>query len=375
VSTRFLRRELEALDKHLPGFAARVGEIPLTELEAESNPGIQLFREAGGGGLLVPESYGGAGLPATEAALVQRAIGGLAPSTAVAVTMHQFTMATLVELLRGGGGLEWMVVEAVARQRLLVASGFAEGHPDGKVLSPTLTLVPDGIGYLLSGEKKPCSLAHSMDLITVSVVVPEERGERFAVALVSAREKGISVAPFWRSPTLAGAQTARVVFDRVRLQKAALSYVGDSDTLDRTQLRGYLWFELLIAASYLGIASALVDRVLRSGRVGAADATSMLSELEAAMAGLLHIAGRIDSGEARQELLVDTLLVRYAVERAIQRGTDEAFEAAGAMALAASPDLAILLGSARALSYHPPSRRRMQQRLADFYAGSALAVE
>lgn len=375
MKTRFLGRCREALDAYLPGFAERMADVPLTELESEGNPGIAAFRECGGPGLLIPQAYGGSGASAVDAALVQRAIGALSPSTAVAVAMYQFTIATLVELLRAGGGLEWMAVEAVARQRLLVASGFAEGDPHGKLLSPTLTLVPDGIDYRLTGDKKPCSLARSMDMITVSLVVPGESGDRFAVALVSAKEQGISVGPFWRSPILAGAETCRVTFDNVRVQKAALSYVGDSSTLDRAQLRGFLWFELLISSAYLGIASALVGRVLVGDRTTATRSVSLLSEVESAMAALLHAASRIAAGDADEGLLADTLLTRYGVERAIQRATDEAFETAGALALASSPDIAILLASARALSYHPPSRQRVEARFADYYRGSRLELE
>lgn len=371
-----LREEVLApVQRHMPGYADAVAALPFAQREAPGNGAIGLFRDHDGPGLLVPQAYGGAGLPATEAIGVQRGIGYLSPSTAVATAMHQFTIATLAEIVKSGASMEWMVIEAVARQRLLVASGFAEGDPHGKVLRPTMRLRQHGVGYRLNGEKKPCSLSESMDLITVSAVVPQDSSERFAVALVPARSEGVTVAPFWRSPVLAGAETGCVRFTEVPVPEAALSYVGDAEMLDATQVRGYVWFECLIAASYLGAAAALVDCALGGGRARSDRATAMGSDLALCAAGLETCAGHLDRGDGDSGLLATTLLVRYGVEAAIQRATDMAFELLGSASLASSIDIALLLAASRALSFHPPSRVRAEAAMAKYMDGDDLILE
>src|SRR2546423_227202 len=111
----------------LPGLDEALARIPLMEMECPGNPALRLFREAGGPGLVVPTEHGGLGATPLDTIRVQRAIGSRSPSLAVATTMHHFSLATLVEMAANGSGTEWLVLEGVARQKLYVASGFAEG--------------------------------------------------------------------------------------------------------------------------------------------------------------------------------------------------------------------------------------------------------
>lgn len=366
-------RALETLDRFMPGAREGLASQPFEALESEGNPGIGIFKDSGGPAALIPDDFGGGGASAREAVEIQYAIGSLAPSTAVGVTMHQFTVATLVEVLREEQGLESLIIEAVASQGLLVASAFAEGRPDGNVLDPTMTLSPDGPGYRLRGVKKPCSLAHSMDMITVSVKLPDP-SDQFAVALIGATDDGLRVEPFWESPVLAGAETAAVMFDDVAVPQAALSYIAASSELDRTQIRGYVWFQLCIAASYLGIAARLVQQ-LPQQRADDAATGAMAGEICSGLAMLASVAARLDAGESGRDLLADALVVRYAVERAIQRSTDLAIELLGVEQVSRRPELALTLTASRALSYHPPSRRRTQSGIANWVRGGELVVQ
>lgn len=360
------------LERALPGLADTLRGVPLRELESPGNPGIPAFKAAGGPGLLIPADHGGHGLSAADAALLQVGLGYLAPSTAVAVTMHQFTAVTFVELLATRPGMEWVVIEAVATQGLLMASAFAEGHPGGKVLSPTMRLTTDGPSYRLTGVKRPCSLSTSMDMITVSAVIPETTDE-FGVVLLGRDTEGVSVEPFWSSSVLAGAETGTVRFDDVSVPTAAVSYVAGDENLDRTQRRGYLWFELCITASYVGIAARVVSEATE--RAGPHQLLEMACELETCVAVLAHLAGRIDAGEATDGLLARTLSCRYAIERSIQRATDTAMELLGVGVLSADDALTNLVVASRALSYHPPSRRRTEPPLVEWFRGGGLHLE
>jgi alkylation response protein AidB-like acyl-CoA dehydrogenase len=372
--SRLFEEPFAITDRYLPGLIGELNSIPMHELESPGNPGIPKAKQSGASKLLIPRDYEGLGATAPDVMAVQFTLGSVAPSTAVALTMHQFTAATLVELIREEPAMEWIVLEAAAREQLLVASAFAEGRPDGKILSPTMTLTADGSNFRLSGVKRPCSLTASMDLITVSVNMPPP-SEEFAVALIPASEDGIRIEKCWSSPVLAGAETAAVVFDEVFVPRAALSYVGTAKEMDRPQIRAYAWFQLCITAAYLGIAAGLVERVMSSGRSDAAKTVDMATEIEGARSMLADVARRLEEGDVSDALLSRALLVRYATERSINRATDTAFELLGVAALADDPVVGLLLPTSRALSYHPPSKRRCEGALAAYMHGEDLVLD
>ena len=148
------------------GLIDALGAVPMPDLEVRGNKALDLFRQARGPALVIPVEYGGMGVDSAEAVLVTQAIGALSPSPAVATIMHHFSLATVFTLAGSvrTSGLEWALLEAMAGQNLLVASGFAEGRPGAGILSPTMTAVPaKGGGYLVNGSKKLCSLSHRMD--------------------------------------------------------------------------------------------------------------------------------------------------------------------------------------------------------------------
>lgn len=370
------RRALHAL---LPGLDEALAERPLAELEAPDSPAIELFRRAGGSGLLVPREHRGLGASACAAVQVQRAIGARSPSLAVASTMHHFSTATLVELWREQGGLEWMLLQGIAERRLLVASGFAEGTHGQGVYRPTMRgRRADGV-VLLSGTKRPCSLARSMDLLTASVVVDAEREdgeEELAIALVSARLPGIEIVPFWSTPLLAGAQSDAVVLRDVAVEQQLVLPLGGAERpdLDALQAAGFLWFELLITAGYLGMASALVERLLHRTGGDAGARVSAAAELESSMAALCHVARRLDDGDDPGGLLGRALLCRYAAQDAIGRATTLAVEHLGGMAFIGSSDVGYLSACARALAFHPPARSTAADALEAALGGAPLEI-
>src|SRR4051794_32473183 len=172
----FLDRERATLEALLPGLDARLCDVPLLEHERPGGPGLGAFRAAGGPGLLVPRDYDGRGATALEAVRVQRAIGSRSPSLAVATTMHHFSVAGLIEVSAGADGMGWLFLESTARNGMLLASGFAEGRPGQSILAPTMHAERTDDGFVITGSKKPCSLAHSMDILTASVALPALSG-------------------------------------------------------------------------------------------------------------------------------------------------------------------------------------------------------
>ncbi|MFF3013470.1 acyl-CoA dehydrogenase family protein [Streptomyces sp. NPDC057939] len=374
----FLDTERAVLEALLPGLDAELARHPLAELERPGSPAVAAFREAGGAALLVPGQNTGIGASPLQAVRLQRAVGARCPSLAVATTMHHFSVASLVEAAKNGAGFEWMLLEAIVGKKMLLASGFSEGRTGQSILRPAIRAERRGNEIVLNGSKKPCSLAHSMDLLTASVVMTDEDGaERLGVAIVPADTPGVSVRPFWRSGVLAGAESDEVVLEDVALdpQMVVLTEVTADSVLDSLNVAGFLWFELLMSAGYLGTASALVERVLLHGRAPAAVRAALVTEVDGAMLAVEAVARTMgESPEWGEPLLVAALTARYAAQDAIARTTATALEALGGMSFIGSDEGTYLASAAAGLNFHPPSRARMAEPLCAVLDGEPLRV-
>jgi alkylation response protein AidB-like acyl-CoA dehydrogenase len=376
----FMTRERATLESLLPGLDERLGAMPLAERETGDGGAIHLFRESGGPGLLVPKEHRGLGATALQSLRVQRAIGSRSPSLAVATTMHHFSTATLVELWNHEQGLEWMLLQGIAEQRLLLASGFAEGVHGRGVLRPTMRARRDQDKVVVSGVKKPCSLARTMDILTASIVIESGRSgedDELAVALISAQLPGIEVSPFWGTSVLAGAQSDAVTLTDVAVEEDLVVSLGSAatPTLNALQTAGFLWFELLISASYLGAASALVERLLHGSSGDAAGRVAAAGELEAAMTALEGVARSLGEHESTDErLLTRALLCRYATQDAINRAVAVAVEQLGGMAFIRSDEVTYFAAASRALAFQPPARARTADAIATALTGGELRI-
>jgi alkylation response protein AidB-like acyl-CoA dehydrogenase len=370
------RRTLRAL---LPGLDEQLADAPLTLLESADSPAIEWFRAAGGPGLVVPQEHRGAGADACAALRVQRAVASRSPSLAVATTMHHFSVATLVGYWRRERGLEWMLLQAIAERRLLVASGFAEGVHGQGVFRPTMRgRRVDGV-VLLNGSKRPCSLARSMDLLTASVAIDGGRPgapDEFGIALVAAGLPGVEVSPFWATPILAGAQSEAVTLRDVAVEEELVVGAGGGgpSLIDAVQLTGFLWFELLITATYLGVASALVERLLVGVRGDASVRMRAAAELESSMTALDGVARQLGDRTDDGDLLSKALLCRYVAQDAIARATRSAVEHLGGMAFIRSSEIGYLSAAAGALAFHPPARERAASALDAALGGAPLEL-
>lgn len=377
---RLLEDERETLEQFLPGLDAKLAAMPFAELESRDSKGIQAFRECGGTGLLVPKEHRGLGASPIDAMRVQRAIGARSPSLAVATAMHQFSTATMLELWKLEHGLEWMLLQAIGEGKLLLSSGFAEGVHGQGVLRPTMVAHRnDDGGIVISGAKKPCSLSHSMDLLTASVVIKSDspgEPDEFAVAMVPANAAGVTVEPFWGTRVLAGAESDAVILTDVTVEKELVVGMGsgEDDTLDRVETPGFIWFSLLITSCYLGMATALAERVIDDGGKDAGLRVGIAMELEAATAGLEGIAFRLDAGESSSDLLTRALLCRYAAQDAIGRAVATAVALNGGTDFVRDDEVSYFAQASQALVFHPPARMRNGSKLATAVTGGELLI-
>ena len=372
-----LRAERDTLDAYLPGLDKYLSEIPLLELERPGSGALQKFRELGGPALLVPAEYEGKGATLLDAVRIQRAVGSRSPSLAVATTMHHFSVASLVELTAAGNGFEWAMLMAIAENSWLLSSGFAEGKPGQHILTPTMRARPADGGITVSGVKKPCSLTWSMNLMSASVAVadPNSTGtDRLAVVLIPADSAGLERAPFWRTTALAAAESDQITLTEVFVPEALIFYPQDGESMDPIQARGFVWFELLVSASYLGAATNLAERVIARGRGSDEDRAGLAIELETMAAALEQVAAFAASADDNDALLARALYARFATERTIERVVMSAAAVLGGMSFIESPEIAYLLGATRALAFHPPSRATAAGPIARYLADGPLTL-
>jgi alkylation response protein AidB-like acyl-CoA dehydrogenase len=369
----------QACEDYLPGLISRLAAIPLAELEAADSPALPLFRDAGGPALLIPKAYTGLAATPLDAVRVVRALAAQAPSLAVATTMHHFSVATLFALADSlsSSGMEWALLEGIASQNLLVSSGFAEGSSGQNILAPTMTATPTDGGYLINGSKKPCSLSRSMDLMTASVAVPDPTGvPTMAVLLIPAATPGITVHPFWASNILAGAESDEIRLENVFVPEQLIMRPerGEDGRLDDLQTIGFIWFEMLISSCYLGMASALVEKVFQRHKSSTTDLAGMGIRLETAALLLEGVARMLDDGDTSIDALARALLARYGAQDAITDVVRLAVEALGGMAFISSSEVGYLAAACQCLSFHPPSRSHSVDALVAYFGGDVLRL-
>jgi len=367
-------------ETYLPGLYADLANTPLLDLEEPGNPGLELFRKHGGPALLIPEKYAGLGVSPLEAVQVVRAIGSCAPSLAVATAMHHFSVAsifTLADSLRSSG-VEWALLEAIASQQLLVSSGFAEGNPGQGILSPTVTGVRTDGGIVINGSKKPCSMSKSMDLLSASVAIPTADGDTEVVlVLVPAGTPGISIHPFWSANVLTGAESDEVRLTDVFIDNrlAIATGTGEQGELDELQTVGFVWFELLITSCYLGMASALTERVFSKGKLGSEALAALGVRLETATLLIEGIARLLSEHPVDNSALTKTMIARYGAQDAIADAVTTSVEALGGTSFIGSPEVAYLASACRCVSFHPPSRSSTHGALTESFAGDIFRIQ
>ncbi|MER5360819.1 acyl-CoA dehydrogenase family protein [Streptomyces sp. NPDC002785] len=375
---KFLENDLAACESLLPGLACRLADVPFGELESPESPAIALFKDHGGTNLLVPSAYNGIGASPLEAVRVVRALGALAPSLAVATAMHHFSVGMLYSLgpLYGGTTkIQKSVLDVIAKNRSLIASGFAEGRSGHGILSPTVEARETSGGYLITGSKKPCSLSRSMDLLTASVGVRGDNGTtEMALLVLPADTPGISVHDFWSTFPLVAAESDEIRLDDVFVTHEDFLQPPPSaaEKLDELNEAGVIWFQMIIAASYTGVASALVDLVLQKQRGSAAERAHLCLLIETAAFLVEGIARRIMDGDLGNDCAAASLFTRFSVQDLITRAVGTAVEMLGGMAYISSPKIAYLASAAQAIVFHPPSRMSMGEAIANYYTGKPL---
>lgn len=369
----FLQSAIDATEIRLPGLVATLRARGLMALEnADPAELCALMREHRTAGLIIPEQFGGLGASPTETIDILRTVGALCPSLAVMMTMHHHTIATMVRL--GAIPAAEELLQGVAQHQLLVASAFAEGKQGANIFNASVKAQPANGGYHLRGTKKPCTMSRDMDVIAVGVVREEEDGSMLeGFALVFAEGCPIVREPFWNTRILRASDSNAIFFDDVFVPQECMLLPDSSEDAEaaafaqRASLTGLCWFQLMVGASYLGVASALVERLLAKRNVDDVMLAQLAIDLEGSGQVLAGTARELEQRDSADEAFYcKALCARFLVQGAIERASNLAVELLGGMNFIASDEVPYLLAASRAICFHPISRMAAAPMLARY---------
>lgn len=371
----FLSLERAILERHAPGLDQELAAIGLEKLETPDPhllPG--LIKKYQLPGLLVAEELGGAGCSPYDLLRLQRAIAARAPSMGVMLTMHHFTIS-FCNMLTGVMPAIAGLLGGAARDNMLVASGFAEGRFGAGILDSTMMLSATEGGYRINGSKKPCTMAHCMDILTAGVAQVGADGERrTGMAVLFANQPGMQAKAFWNNPVLAAADCHELQLTDVFVPHDHVLIAEDDDDEKRMavatgELIGLCWFEIIASATYLGVASGLAERALANVNLDSHEIALLASELDTALCALDGAVRMMEVGPFDESLLPRVLAVRFAVQRTIERSAMHAAELVGGLGFIRDSEVSTLLAASRCLAFHPISRKAAEPILAGYFAG------
>ena len=222
----------------------------LEENEAYPTAFVTAMTEAGFLSALIPESFGGTGLPLRAAAVILEEIHA-SGCNAAACHAQMYIMGSL--LRHGSDAQKQRYLPEIAAGRLrLQAFGVTEPTSGSDTTSLATRAVKDGAHYVVTGQKVWTSRAFQSDLMlllarTTPAAEVHKKSEGLSLFLVEMKTPGITVKPL---KAMINHNTTEVFFDQARVPAENLigqegkgfSYVLDSMNAER----------LLIASECLG---------------------------------------------------------------------------------------------------------------------------
>ena len=224
---------------------------------------VEALTKAGWLGALIPEEYGGAGLPLSAGAAILEEIhrsGG----NAGACHAQMYTMGTL--LRHGSEAQKRRYLPGVADGSLrLQAFGVTEPTSGTDTGALKTTARREGDRYVVNGQKIWTSRAEHSDLMillarTAPIAEGGKKTQGLSVLLVDMREavgNGLTIRPI---RTMMNHATTEIFFDDLRVP--AENLIGEEGKGFRYILSGMNAERILIAAECVGDAKWLIDRAV-----------------------------------------------------------------------------------------------------------------
>jgi acyl-CoA dehydrogenase len=222
---------------------------------------VTALTKAGFLAALIPEEYGGSGLPMTAAAAIMEEIHASGCNGA-ACHAQMYTMGTLLRHGSTEQKARWLPHIASGELRLQ-AFGVTEPSSGSDTLNLRTTAVREADHYIINGQKIWTSRAeHSDLLLLLARTTPREQAQRrteglsvFLVDMRLAQGTGISVNPI---RTMMNHATTELFFDDLRVP--AENLIGEEGRGFRYILSGMNAERILIAAECIGDAKWFIQK-------------------------------------------------------------------------------------------------------------------
>jgi alkylation response protein AidB-like acyl-CoA dehydrogenase len=228
---------------------------------------VSALTEAGWLAMLIPEEYGGAGLPLSAAAAVLEEIQR-AGCNGGACHAQMYTMGTL--LRHGSADQKARYLPKIASGALrLQAFGVTEPTSGTDTGALRTTARREGDHFIVSGQKIWTSRAEHSDLmLLLARTTPLREGMKktdglsvLLIDMAAARGNGLTIRPI---RTMMNHATTEVFFDNLRVP--AENLIGDEGKGFRYILTGMNAERILIAAECVGDAKWFLDRATAYAR-------------------------------------------------------------------------------------------------------------
>ncbi|SDG77089.1 acyl-CoA dehydrogenase family protein [Roseospirillum parvum] len=268
---------------------------------------VAALTEAGYLAALIPEEYGGSGLPLSAAAAILEEIQR-AGCNGAACHAQMYVMGTVLRHGSEEQKRRWLPEVASGRLRL---QAFAVTEPTSGTDTTSLstTAVRDGDGYVVNGQKVWTSRAEHSDLmLLLARTTPRDqvkkRTDGLSVFLVDMREvkgKGLSIQPI---PTMMNHNTTELFFEDMRIGADCL--VGEEGKGFRYILDGMNAERILIAAECVGDARWFIEKA-----VTYANERVVFGRPIGQNQGIQFPLARAHAQSEAAALMVDSALARY----------------------------------------------------------------
>jgi hypothetical protein len=253
-----IRESVRALCADFPGEYWR----KLDRERAYPGEFVAALTKAGFLGALIPEEYGGSGLPISAASAILEEIHA-AGCNGAACHAQMYTMGTV--LRHGSDAQKQKYLPGIAKGELrLQAFGVTEPTSGTDTLNLRTAAVRDGHdSYVVNGQKLWTSRSEYSDLmLLLARTTPREQVARrtdglsvFLVDMRAAKGKGLTIRPI---RTMMNHATTEIFFDNMRIP--ADSLIGEEGKGFRYILSGMNAERILIASEAIGDAKWFVER-------------------------------------------------------------------------------------------------------------------
>jgi alkylation response protein AidB-like acyl-CoA dehydrogenase len=220
---------------------------------------VAALTQAGFLAALIPEQYGGSGLPLSAAAAIMEEIHASGGNGA-ACHAQMYTMGTL--LRHGSDAQKQRWLPAIAKGELrLQAFGVTEPTSGSDTLNLRTTAARDGGDYVINGQKIFTSRAqHSDFMLLIARTTPRDAATKhsqgLSVFLVDMRDaNGLTIRPI---RTMMNHATTELFFDDLRVP--AENLIGEEGEGFRYLLAGMNAERILIAAECIGDAKWFIAK-------------------------------------------------------------------------------------------------------------------